>query len=45
VGPILFEKQLNCCEVRKMDDDDGGGNNNNNNNNNNNLLAIECAWG
>jgi len=22
VRPILFEKQLNCCEVRKVDDDD-----------------------
>ena len=29
-----FEKQANCCEVRKVDDDDDDDDDNNNNNNN-----------
>jgi len=36
VRPILFEKQLNCCEVRNVDDDDDDDDDNDNNNNNNN---------
>jgi len=34
VRPVLFENQLNCCEVRNVGDDDDDDDDDDNNNNN-----------